>query len=253
MAISLLYSDNTPFGILLDSFDSLKKPNSHRPVFFCNFQDVMGINAINKGKNQITKWYKCRKCLTPFGVGNCGKTVVEEPCTKCGRLVGGTHHKTNMNTIALTKSEIIEVVAQSRVKYHIHGLLKAVNQNYLDYSPEVFRFWHCFMHMFYFGILHFELFSEKELIDIMFYKNKQKLKIANEAEAEEKRIAKSGLSQYLINHILCDIEILKELTQNVVDIEKFLGLLVIDLGHEISLDSSLKAKMEKGKSIKKSN
>ena len=80
----------------------------------------------------------------------------------------------------------------------------------------------------------YEIFQEKELTNYLFYKfHNQEIKIANESEEDQKRLLKDGLDTYLVKHILCDLEVMKNLTGNNVDIEKLFGILVIELINKI--------------------
>ena len=247
IAIGIGFGKMTPFGVFIDDLAAAERSSKTRPVFFCNFQDVIGIVSVNKGQNQITKWYKCRKCLTPFGVGNCGQTIVEKPCSKCGQLVGGRAHKTNSNTIELTEEEIDTVQKLARVRYHPHRPLRAVSQNFFSWEPEVFRFWHCLLHVFFLGLLRFGLASEGDLTDYLLFKSRKKLKLADDASKENKKLLVNGLKRYLIEHIHNDLDVLGQLIANSVDSEKLFGLLIIELAHELSSGAEdLQSKISRG-------
>lgn len=233
LACAIGLGDKSPFGVMLTLFFQMNPENKMRCAFFCNFQNTIGIQTINTGENQITKWYKCRKCFTPFGVGNCGKTVAEKPCAKCGILVGGTHHKTNSNTVVLKKEELEKVTELARKRYHVHRLIKAVNQRFSNWDPEVFRFWHCALHLFYLGLLHYKFFTEEKLKNLILYKDREALEIADEAQNEEKEILKGGLAEYLKGHILCDLDIMGQMTGHSVDTHRFFGVLLLDIIHRV--------------------
>ena len=39
----------------------------------------------------VTKWYECKNCKAPFGVGDCGQFNGTGKCDSCGAPIGGAH------------------------------------------------------------------------------------------------------------------------------------------------------------------
>ena len=81
--------------------------------------------------------------------------------------MGATHQNTNSNTVVLKKEELEKVTELARKRYHVHRLIKAVNQRFSNWDPEVFRFWPCALHLFYLGLLHYKFFTEDMLKNLI--------------------------------------------------------------------------------------